>query len=225
MTLEQLDLFPTGESSPLGGLVRISPWLAVVRAWKGHAQGCGGRSCDSLMRHTPVGSSERTSLASCHQTTDKIWVPLSGRWETSGMGSPTEFWTLSTSEFPSAAEGCSLSDILESPGLHLRKYFLSARAAQGILRRAAKRGRALPPALQQALESLAALGGGLVPTVSSKWSKGSGGPSGDECQNLVLDDTHTHTHGFDVAGRRETRLPDRRRISSRGTPHRGRWPR
>ncbi len=68
-------------------------------------------------------------------------------------------------------------------------------------------------------------GGGLVPTVSSKWSKGSGGPSGDECQNLVLDDTHTHTHGFDVAGRRETRLPDRRRISSRGTPHRGRWPR
>jgi DNA-cytosine methyltransferase len=37
-------------------------------------------------------------------------------------------------------------------------------------------------------------GGGLVPTVSSKWSKGTGGPSGDECQNLVLDDTHTHTH-------------------------------
>ena len=68
-------------------------------------------------------------------------------------------------------------------------------------------------------------GGGLVPTVSSKWSKGSGGPAGDECQNLVLDDTHTHTHGLDVAGRRETRIPDRRRISSRGTPHRGRWPR
>jgi len=67
-------------------------------------------------------------------------------------------------------------------------------------------------------------GGGLVPTVSSKWSKGSGGPSGDECQNLVLDDTHTHTHGFDASGRRETRIPDRRRISSRGTPHRGRWP-
>ncbi len=67
-------------------------------------------------------------------------------------------------------------------------------------------------------------GGGLVPTVSSKWSKGTGGPAGDECQNLVLDDTHTHTHGFDVAGRRETRIPNRRRISSRGTPHRGRWP-
>jgi len=66
-------------------------------------------------------------------------------------------------------------------------------------------------------------GGGVVPTVSSKWHKGTGGPSGDECQNLVLD-THTHTHGFDASGRRETRIPDRRRISSRGTSHRGRWP-
>jgi DNA (cytosine-5)-methyltransferase 1 len=36
-------------------------------------------------------------------------------------------------------------------------------------------------------------GGGVVPTVSSKWHKGTGGPSGDECQNLVLE-THTHTH-------------------------------
>ena len=36
-------------------------------------------------------------------------------------------------------------------------------------------------------------GGGLVPTVSAKWSKGTGGPSGDEAQNLILD-THTHTH-------------------------------
>jgi len=160
MTLEQLDLFPTGESSPQGGLARISPWLAVVKAWLGHAQGCGGRSCDSLMRHTPVGSSERTSLASCPPTTDKIWVPLSGRWETSGMGSPTECWTLSTSESPSVAVASSLSDILESPGPHLRKYFLSAKAATGILRRAAKRGRVLPVALHGALESLAGQGGG-----------------------------------------------------------------
>jgi hypothetical protein len=75
------------------------------------------------------------------------------------MGTPTEFWTLNTSEFPSAAVASSLSDILESPGPHLRKYFLSAKAAQGILRRAAKRGRALPPALHTALESLAAAGG------------------------------------------------------------------
>jgi hypothetical protein len=227
MTLEQLDLFQTGESSQPDSLVRICPSLESVRAWRAHVLGCGGTSFDSCRKHKPVGSSERTSLACYPATTGKTSTLSAIRWGNWVMGTPHGFLTLSGSEFPSAVAASSLSDILESPGPHLRKYFLSAKAAQGILRRAAKRGRALPPALQQALESLAALGGGLVPTVSSKWSKGSGGPSGDECQNLVLDDTHTHTHthGFDVAGRRETRLPDRRRISSRGTPHRGRWPR
>lgn len=37
----------------------------------------------------------------------------------------------------------------------------------------------------------------FVPTVSSKWAKGSGGPAGDECQNLVA---HTLTaNGFDAS--------------------------
>ncbi len=37
----------------------------------------------------------------------------------------------------------------------------------------------------------------FVPAVSAKWSKGSGGPSGDECQNLV---THTlRGEGFDAS--------------------------
>jgi hypothetical protein len=35
------------------------------------------------------------------------------------------------------------------------KYFLSAKAAQGILRRANKRGKTLPTPLQEALESTA----------------------------------------------------------------------
>ena len=194
MTSQQLDLFPNEESSPQAGLVRISPWRAVVKAWLAHVQGCGGKSCDSLMRHTPVGSSERTSLACCQATADRIWVPLSGRWETSGMGSPTEFWTLSSSEFPSAAVVCSLSDILESPGPHLRKYFLSAKAASGILRRAAKRGRALPLALHAALETLSQSAPPDTHThtltasaakLASEDGTGRGVP--------IVTDTHTHT--------------------------------
>ena len=43
-----------------------------------------------------------------------------------------------------------LSDILE-PNPH-PKYFLSAKACQGILRRAEKRGKELPPMLKEALE-------------------------------------------------------------------------
>lgn len=72
------------------------------------------------------------------------------------MASPTECWTLSTSEFPSDAVASSLSDVLETrPDLH--KYCLSPRAAVGILRRAARRERVLPDALASALRSLANL--------------------------------------------------------------------
>ena len=72
--------------------------------------------------------------------------------------------------FPSDAGVCSLSDILESwddpatrerfktpsaLGRYLRRYWLSARACLGILRRAARRERELPPRLREALESVA----------------------------------------------------------------------
>jgi hypothetical protein len=70
------------------------------------------------------------------------------------MGSHTEFLTLSTSEWPNAAAVCSLSDTLETGDLPQR-FFLSETACAGILRRAEKRGKVLPPALEQALQSVA----------------------------------------------------------------------
>ena len=70
------------------------------------------------------------------------------------MGSPTECLTLNTTEWPSAAAVCSLSDILET-GDHLRRYCLSPKACAGILRRAEKRGKSLPLALQSSLEAIA----------------------------------------------------------------------
>ena len=70
------------------------------------------------------------------------------------MGSPTEFLTLNTSEWPSDAAVCSLLDTLETGDVPQR-FFLSAKACQGILRRAEKRGKELPPLLRQALESQA----------------------------------------------------------------------
>jgi hypothetical protein len=74
------------------------------------------------------------------------------------MGSLTGFLTLSTLEFPSAAVASSLSDILETGDVPQR-YFLSATACRGILRRAEKRGKQLPPSLRAALEAV-----GLEPT-------------------------------------------------------------
>jgi len=81
------------------------------------------------------------------------------------------FSMLNTSEWPNAAAVCSLSDILlrleDEPWAlakfkteteywaWLRKYYLSPKACAGILRRAEKRGRELPRALQQALTQVA----------------------------------------------------------------------
>jgi hypothetical protein len=75
------------------------------------------------------------------------------------MGSPTEFLTLNTSEH-AASLGlshngdavCSLSDILATGDVP-RRFFLTAKACQGILRRAEKRGKLLPPALYSALST------------------------------------------------------------------------
>lgn len=72
----------------------------------------------------------------------------------SGMGGPTEALTLSLPVWHSAASVCSLSDVLEVGPVPAR-YFLSATACRGILRRAEKRGKDLPPALLQALQQVA----------------------------------------------------------------------
>jgi hypothetical protein len=49
---------------------------------------------------------------------------------------------------------CSLSRVLETGELPQR-FYLSAKACAGILRRATKRGKALPPMLEQALRQAA----------------------------------------------------------------------
>ena len=72
----------------------------------------------------------------------------------SGMGGRGLFLTLSTSEFRNGAVVSSLSDILET-GSVPQRFFLSAKACAGILRRAAKRGKKLPPQLEAALRMVA----------------------------------------------------------------------
>ena len=73
-------------------------------------------------------------------------------WSDADMGFQGVVSTASFSESPNAAVECSLSEVLE--GHAPQRFFLSPVAATGILRRAAKRGRALPMRLRQALEAL-----------------------------------------------------------------------
>jgi hypothetical protein len=58
--------------------------------------------------------------------------------------------TLNTSEFHSAADACLLSDFLET-GDHLLPYSLSAKACNGIIRRADARNKPIMPELLAAL--------------------------------------------------------------------------
>lgn len=113
------------------------------------------------MDATQLGLSLRTSQDSCQPTTVMQWGassmswPTSGRWESSG-----EWWTRSTSGWPSDGSACSssLASILEESVP--TRYFLSARAARGILNRAQRRGRTMPEPLHAALSALS--GGGLT---------------------------------------------------------------
>lgn len=75
----------------------------------------------------------------------------------SGMDgvSPGGSMTLNTGECPSAARESTLSQILEPNAP--TKYYLSAKACRGILRRAEKRGKELPTMLREALEEAVSL--------------------------------------------------------------------
>jgi hypothetical protein len=124
--------------------VSEADWMTTVATWPSNILGwltaCG-----------PGGWFGRTSPASCRRLEDGTLEPFSGAWSNSGMGSPTECLTLSSSEWPSDAAVCSLSDILETGDVPQR-FFLSATACKGILRRAEKRGK---EALAQALRATA----------------------------------------------------------------------
>lgn len=77
----------------------------------------------------------------------------SEKWMSSGIVSHGEYWTRNSSEWPSDAAVCFLSDILEpNPP---QRFSLSPTACRGFLNRAAKRGRSLPAELDAALRAQA----------------------------------------------------------------------
>ena len=119
-------------------------WMTRVATWPSSIAGC-------LITSNPNGLSGKMSPVFCQAEEDGTLVPSSGRWSNSGMGSATESLTLSISEWPKDAVVYSLSDTLETGDLP-RRFFLSAIACAGILRRAEKRGKKLPEQLRRALE-------------------------------------------------------------------------
>ena len=121
-------------------------WLTLVATWPS--------SISEFLTVTGLaGASGKTFPVSCHRQEDGTLVPSSGRWLNSGMGSPTECSTLRTSESHSDVVASSLSDILETGDVPQR-YYLSARACEGILKRAIRRQKILPALLSAALDNI-----------------------------------------------------------------------
>jgi hypothetical protein len=142
-------------SSTADSRVRTSAWPANGPVYPAAAAVSGMNSTGSCPNCGHDGSALRM-FPDCFPA-DPLQAPTSvscsGGWSTSGTAWPGGFWTRAGSESPSAAVASSLSDVLETRAVPPR-YWLSARAAAGILRRAAKRGKTLPTRLQQALEGL-----------------------------------------------------------------------
>lgn len=81
-----------------------------------------------------------------------------------------ECWTLNISESRNDAEECSLSQVIELSAAP--KYYLSARAAVGILSRANKRGKRLNPELELTLTEIATEASSDRPSVAGVYGGG-----------------------------------------------------
>ena len=146
-TLNQLTLFA------VDSLVKTYQLPDSARDWLESDLDFGSSSIEFLQSLSRDGLSSRTSPA-CYPATKDETLPSSFKgWSNSGMACAGGFLTLSMPEYHSAAAVCSLSAVLETDVP--QKYFLSARAARGILRRAARRGKELPAMLHRALLQVA----------------------------------------------------------------------
>ena len=173
-------LFPSEESSQEDSLAKTYPWLENVLGWLVREAACSTKSPGSLTRLKPNGSSSKMYLAYSAVNEEQTWEQLSERWSTSGMAWPGECLMHSTSEFPKdGGVSSSLQNVLETQPV-LPKFYLSAKACEGILRRAERRGKKLPEALDKALRSQCS-------SPSEKESQGGGkGPLISVDQSLTL---------------------------------------
>lgn len=139
-------------SSAEGSPARICPSLELVRAWLESGAACSFSSLGSQALYDLAGYLSRMFPDYSVLRLAEISKSFSQRWMSWGTVWRGGCLTLKTSESPSGAVASTLSDILE-PHAHPR-YYLSPRAARGILRRASKRGKMLPEPLLLALTHL-----------------------------------------------------------------------
>ena len=129
---------------------KMSQSLAEELVSLGQEVDSSGMPFDLLGKSKHTRSSWRMCRDYFQATKAAISESLSLKWPTQGIATSSgEFWIRSSSEFPNAAVESSLLEVLEKTSNP--RYFLSSKACEGILRRANRRGKVLPKALEDAL--------------------------------------------------------------------------
>lgn len=149
----------TSTSSAEASPAKTSASPASAPASQESAADSSSSSCESLTLFVPAPSSLKTSKGST--ALEALRAQTSGssstRWPSAGIWRRGELLTRSTSGCRNEGSACScapsLTEILEPNASE--KYSLSQKAATGILRRATRRGRSLPPQLEEALRAVA----------------------------------------------------------------------
>ena len=133
---------------------KTSALLARGLALLGKEAGYSGRLQDLWKKRKANTSSSKTYLVSLPVTKEEILESSSERWPTSGILSAGVCLMLNTSEYPSdAKESSSLADVIQTQPVQ-PKYYLTHKAAEGILRRSNRHGKKLPDILQKAFEDV-----------------------------------------------------------------------
>lgn len=181
LSMEEQELFPfmaPFTCSPGEPLAKTSPSQDVAPARNEAAEPAllsVGNGCVLLPSWPQELSSGKMSLGRFPPTTVQTSPDSWPRFQASGMASHGVFWTASTPEWtagqwPSRSVGVvsGLSEWLMETSKVPPRYFLSPRACLGVLARSERRGRPLPPALEQTLRLQASITSSLPPiTLSS----------------------------------------------------------
>ena len=140
--------------------------LFAQDSWSGRTY---PEACPAQVKDTPERTSKPSFKKSAKLSAKKLPLFLclkeagpmqdaSAEWVTAEypFPLPTDYMTHSFGESPREENESRLSQILEDSAP--QKYSLSARACEGILNRAARRGKELPAELRTALEQQAGIG-------------------------------------------------------------------
>ena len=122
-----------------------------------HSQATKGKTSRQSSKRSSASQNRKPPMLKCLKKVGTPGGATTMKWEDDGawLG---ECMTRNTGESPNVAVVSRLSQILEETPQ--AKYSLSAKACQGILRRAERRGKDLPPTLKAALLMQSESGGG-----------------------------------------------------------------